>query len=164
MNSLLFLSEKNFEYKNLNGENVLCCKKIEGPCLIYFYSNNCKHCFTLTPIFNKLPNNLSGCSFGKINIDDNKSFIMRSQNSTTPINEVPFIIYYDNGIPISRYSGEYDMKAIIDFILRISKDINARRNNGTTIKHTKDNFEISKNTAPVCYLNFKGAYPLSPKK
>lgn len=123
MNGLLFLTSDDFAIKN---ENVLC-HEIPGICLVLFYSTFCEHCNSLIPIFNKLPGTFNGCQFAILNVSQNKTCVVLSQKTTTPIKYVPYIILYIDGKPYMSYKGPHGIEEIRNFILDVSRNLQQKQ-------------------------------------
>lgn len=123
MNGLLFLSSDDFSIQN---ENMLC-HQIPGFCLVLFYSTHCEHCNALIPIFNKLPGSLNGCQFAILNVSQNKSCVILSQKTITPIKYVPYIVLYIDGKPFMSYKGPYVLDEIKKFILDVSRNLQQKQ-------------------------------------
>tara|TARA_Y100001970_G_C13796354_1_gene632770 strand:+ start:129 stop:632 length:504 start_codon:yes stop_codon:yes gene_type:complete len=165
MSGLLFCTNEDFFIQNIKDQNILSCN-INGFTFLLFYSNQCKHCKNLVPIFKSLPGTIGGCKFGMINISKNKEIIKKSMNSTTEIKYVPLMILYIDGKPFMRYDGPLDKQSILEFIVNVANSIQDKQN-------FSDNKEISpkKQSIPEycigrplcgknnkCYVKYDNAY------
>lgn len=122
MSSLLFLTTDDFAVSPSENGDVLHID-VRGFSLILFYSTHCVHCQKLIPIFKHLPDVVTGCQFGMINISTNRRLIAMSAASITPIKYVPLIILYINGRPYMRYDGLPHEDDIRRFILDVSNAV-----------------------------------------
>ena len=171
MNGLLLLTADDFQLlKGVKG-NIMCTS-IQGFSLILFYSVQCEHCQSLIPVFKTLPGTVGGCQFGMINVSNNKQCILMSRESIAPIKVVPYIILYINVRPYMRYQGPHDHREISRFIVEVSQQITANKQQTFAKEETKNvkpgkkgggipAYTIGKpliGQDDVCYLDFTGAY------
>jgi len=182
MSGLLFLTADDFTVENGTKGKILC-NPIPSFSLVLFYSNQCKHCKTLVPIFKKLPGTIGGCQFGLLNVGTNMKVVQKSKGTVTEIQYVPLIILYINGKPFMRYAGNYNQAEIIQFVVSMSKRVQTKEafvnKNNNSLKSDpaiKENprggipaFSIGKplkgdGRFDVCYLDFKNAYSKQLKK
>ena len=163
MNTLLFLSADDFTLTRISSDVTIMKNPIQGFSLVLFYSSQCEFCRRLTPVFNQMPEALSGCYFAMINVTTakNRKVINMSQQSNTTITEVPLIILYFNGQPYLRYDGENPtVEALSQFVLEVSNAF-----------YEENAFNQSKSKIPaftigqpicgddgVCYLEYNKAY------
>lgn len=70
---------------------------------------------------------ISGCQFGMVNISQNNELISISKNTVTNITHVPYIILYVDGIPLIKYTGDYQEEEIKEFIFDATKKLKARQ-------------------------------------
>ena len=168
MSGLLFLTSKDFSIGKSSDGQVLCVH-IQGFSLMLFYSEKCKYCKTLIPIFKKLPVTVGGCQFGMINVNANKSCIEMSKDTIAPIQYVPYIVMYSDGKPCMTYKGPQDAAIISRFVVEVAKGIRSRQqtitaSGGASIKNDKNKVPAYTIGHPlcgedgVCYLEFNDAY------
>ena len=81
----------------------------------------------MIPIFNRLPGSINGCQFAILNVSQNKSCVVLSQKTTTPIKYVPYIVLYIDGKPAISYKGPYSIEEIRNFILNVSRDLQQKQ-------------------------------------
>lgn len=122
MNSIYFLSDRDFKVSSGTNGNILTTG-ISGFSMVLFYSTKCVHCKNLIPIFQQLPNRISGCRFVMINITQYPSIIRMSQETKVPIQFVPLIIFYINGKPYLPYKGPFTLNQLEGFIIEITSQI-----------------------------------------
>jgi thioredoxin-like negative regulator of GroEL len=136
-----------------------------------FYSEKCKFCKTLIPIFKKLPGTVGGCQFGMINVNANKSCIEMSKQTIAPIQYVPYIVMYSDGKPCMTYKGPQDAAIISRFVVEVAKGIKSRQQPATEAGGAVIKKDSAKNKIPaytighplcgednVSYLEFERAY------
>jgi thiol-disulfide isomerase/thioredoxin len=175
MSGLLFLTADDFTVENGTKGKILC-NPIPSFSLVLFYSTQCTHCKTLVPIFKNLPGSIGGCQFGLLNVGTNMKVVQKSKGTVTEIQYVPLIILYINGKPFMRYAGKYNKSEIIQFVVSMSKRVQAKeafsKEKGQS--QTKENitedprggipaFSIGRplkgdGRLDVCYLEFQNAY------
>jgi thiol-disulfide isomerase/thioredoxin len=163
MSGLLYLDSSDFFVSGDIMQN-----NIRGFSFIMFYSTQCVYCQDLIPIFKKLPNSVEGCSFGLINVSNNKDVIKMSQNTRTKIAYVPLLILYINGRPYMKYEGPSDEQEIKKFIIEVSSNLKNKQKfaeNDTRVERTKNKIPgyslgIPKDlkNSGVCYVLYEDAY------
>jgi len=175
MSGLLFLTADDFTVENGTKGKILC-NPIPSFSLVLFYSNQCKHCKTLVPIFKKLPGTIGGCQFGLLNVGTNMKVVQKSKGTVTEIQYVPLIILYINGKPFMRYAGKYNQAEIVQFVVSMSKRVQTKEafvNKNNSLKPDPNITEDPRGGIPafsignplkgdgrfdVCYLEFQNAY------
>jgi thiol-disulfide isomerase/thioredoxin len=182
MSGLLFLTADDFTVENGTKGKILC-NPIPSFSLVLFYSNQCKHCKTLVPIFKKLPGTIGGCQFGLLNVGTNMKVVQKSKGTVTEIQYVPLIILYINGKPFMRYAGKYNQAEIVQFVVSMSKRVQTKEafvnKNNNSLKPDPAIKEDPRGGIPafsigtplkgdgrfnVCYLDFQNAYSKQLKK
>lgn len=136
MTSLLFLANEDFDVRQGQNGNLLC-HGIQQISLVLFYSTHCVHCQKLIPIFKRLPDIVPGCQIAMVNVSIHKNLVSISQQTITPIEYVPLIILYVNGIPHMEYSDAYNIESIRKFILEVYATIEQK------ISFTKQSYPTS---------------------
>ena len=175
MSGLLFLTADDFTVENGTKGKILC-NPIPSFSLVLFYSNQCKHCKTLVPIFKKLPGTIGGCQFGLLNVGTNMKVVQKSKGTVTEIQYVPLIILYINGKPFMRYAGKYNQAEIVQFVVSMSKRVQTKEafvNKNNSLKPDPNIKEDPRGGIPafsigkplkgdgrfdVCYLEFQNTY------
>lgn len=169
MSGLLYLTSEDFNIQTGTKGNVLC-HDIQGFSLILFYSTHCEHCKELIPIFKGLPGTIQGCQFGMINVSQNRSCVQMSNQSTTPIKYVPYIVLFINGKPFMLYKGPYATESIKKFVIEVANNVQKKQQfsktqNRQTEKSSSGSgipeYTIGKpicGDGKVCYLEFIDAY------
>ena len=101
--SVLKFNEENFE------EEVL---KSEKPVIVDFYADWCGPCKMMSPIIDKIAEELEGkVKVGKVNTDENLN-LAQSLN----IMSIPTIMIYKNGVIAKTFIGVTDKTEIMDAI------------------------------------------------
>lgn len=156
--NLVFIQNSNFKVDEMKEGKVLT-HNIQGLTFVLFYSNSCPHCKQVIQIFQELPRRIKGMKFGFVNVSQEPGIVVKSNKSIMPIEYVPYLMFYTDGVPYVQYTGEYNMNKIIDFLNNVNK----------TIKNTKksENFGTKKKVQlshpctlgiPICSLNKKMCY------
>ncbi len=163
MNTLLFLSADDFTLARISGDVTIMKNPIQGFSLVLFYSSQCQYSQRLVPVFNRMPESLSGCYFAMINVTTakNRKIINMSQQSNTTITEVPLIILYFNGQPYLRYDGDSpSVDDLTQFVLEVSNSF--YQENAFNQKQSRiPAFTIGQPICGddgVCYLEYNKAY------
>lgn len=84
---------------------------------VLFYSPNCPYSTSFLPVFRELPKYIHGCVFAMLNVSTNFDLIQRSQQTALPIDEVPYLILFYNGVAMLKYDADLTLDAIRHFIL-----------------------------------------------
>lgn len=167
MNSLTFLSDKDFSIQQGKRGNVLC-NNLPGVSLVLFFSKQCPHCGNVFPIFKELSQSLGGCQFALLNVSNYFMVARMSQSTIAPITHVPFIVLYVNGRPFMKYNGAKTYEDIYTFVTEILSRIQSKKNftSNTKIDHEDEIPDYSVGIpfnlvceGEQCYLNFSEAYP-----
>ncbi|AHL67585.1 thioredoxin [Chloriridovirus anopheles1] len=88
---------------------------------------------------------------------DSVKLIEMSQKSSTPLQHVPFIIFYIDGVPFKKFDGNYTFADVQKFIKDVTLEA-AKIKNTNEISHIPP-YTIGKpNSAKVCYLTYQKAY------
>ena len=126
-NQIVFLSDKNFGIGS-GTKGKLLFNDLKGISIVLMYSTNCSVCHQVIPIFKELPNYVNGCTFGVINIDNNKDVVAKSHLTTMAIKYVPQLIVFNNGKPFVKYTGEKRLEPMVAFfkdtISRVQQSLN----------------------------------------
>ena len=167
MNGLLYLTSDDFKIVQHNTKNYLC-HRINGFSLILFYSTHCDHCNEFIPIFKQLVGSIAGCQFGMMNVMKNKECVIKSKNTITPLEYVPFIVLYTDGKPYMKYSGPPNVNEIKHFVVDVAnKFINKNKIvDSEKIKTNERSIPEYSYATPlygdkksrVCWLNMEEAY------
>lgn len=124
MSGILFLGDEDFVVRQGDKGLVLSLTyESKGLNLVLFYSTECPYCINLINKFKQLPLLVNGCQFAMVNVNRNMNVIEKSKNTIAPIQFVPDVILYVNGMPYIRYDGPHDIQHIKNFIVDIYKQI-----------------------------------------
>jgi thiol-disulfide isomerase/thioredoxin len=155
---LLILEEEDFELvesgKVTHLIHTVGCKYS----IVMFYTDECDQCKIIKPILLSFVGNPT-IQICMVNVYDPDSvkLIEQSQKTTTPLQHVPFIVFYINGIPFKKYDGQYKFADFQGFIKNVMVE-------ASKIKDTSEINEIppytigKPNSAKVCYLTYQKAY------
>lgn len=119
MSGILFLGNDDFCVRAGEKGNMLCLSGWKGLTLIMFYSKECKFCDNLILKFKQLPTIVNGCKFGMVCVNRNMDVVEKSKNTISPIEYVPDMILFVDGVPYIRYDGAHDIDSIRNFILTV---------------------------------------------
>ena len=133
--SLFYLKYGDFHIKQ-GTDAPLLCHGMQHISLVLFHSTQSAYSQQVAPIFKMLPEVIRGCQFGIVHIGQNMHLVEMSQQTNTPIEYVPLIIMYVNGIPYMEYKGPADLQNMRHFIVTqynaIEKQISfTHQNNGS---------------------------------
>lgn len=119
MSGILFLGSDDFCVRAGENGNMLCLSGWKGLTLIMFYSKECKFCDNLILKFKQLPTIVNGCKFGMVCVNRNMDVVEKSKNTISPIEYVPDVILFVDGIPYIRYDGPHEIGDIKNFIFTV---------------------------------------------
>jgi len=119
MSGILFLGNEDFCVRAGEKGNMLCLTGWKGLTLIMFYSKECQFCDNLINKFKQLPTIVNGCKFGMVCVNRNMDVVEKSKNTISPIEYVPDVILFVDGIPYIRYDGPHDIESIKTFIFNV---------------------------------------------
>lgn len=164
-----FLDHTHFTLQRIN-EKLTLCTKLPGMSMVLFWTKDCEYCGEFKTIFKDLPSRVPNVRFGTCNVGIaarapdgslvDKPVHRMSVGTSTPINHVPFVIFYINNKPYKIYEGERTMSSVLRFISVNLTDIQK----GVAKPKSKDegNVEtygaIPKGRAKRCYLTVDSAY------
>lgn len=106
------LTYMNFESPD---RKVMYCK-VPGVAFVLFKSQKCHFCKEVEPIFHALSIKEPRIMWCIADVGVDKQIVMLSNNSTTPIQNVPKLILYHNGKPVANYKGSRNANAIMNFL------------------------------------------------
>lgn len=126
--------------------------------IVMFYTDQCDQCKIIKPILTSFVGNPT-IQICMVNVydPDSTNLIQLSQQTTTPLQHVPYIVFYINGIPFKTYDGGYNFTDFQKFVKNVMME-------ASKIKDTSEISEIPPYTigkphsAKVCYLSFQKAY------
>lgn len=119
MSGILFLGNEDFCVRAGEKGNMLCMSGWKGLTLVMFYSKECKYCHNLINKFKQLPTIVNGCKFGMVCVNRNMEIVEKSKNTIAPIEYVPDVILYVDGVPYIRYDGPHEIDNIKSFIFNV---------------------------------------------
>lgn len=119
MSGILFLGSDDFCVRAGEKGNMLCMTGWKGLTLVMFYSKECSFCATLITKFKQLPTMVNGCKFGMVCVNRNMDVVEKSKNTISPIEYVPDVILFVDGVPYIRYDGPHEIDSIRSFIFTV---------------------------------------------
>lgn len=119
MSGILFLGNEDFCVRAGEKGNMLCLSGWKGLTLVMFYSKECQFCHKLINKFKQLPTIVNGCKFGMVCVNRNMEIVEKSKNTIAPIEYVPDVILYVDGVPYIRYDGPHEIDDIKSFIFNV---------------------------------------------
>src|ERR1700704_454978 len=100
---LLYLQSCNFGVARIQ-EGDAICNSIKGFSIILFHSpKKCQYSPYALQEFKTVAGSVNGVIFGAVDIDKNMDVVRLSRNTVTPIDGVPYIMLYVNGVPRQIY-------------------------------------------------------------
>jgi len=126
--SLYFLNSSDFFLSKLPDGNVNLCTEINDMSIVLFYSPNCKFSQVAFPIIKNMNNILRGCTYAALNVELNMQLVQTSKNTTTPIEYVPLILLYFNGVPIFKFNNTITVDNLKQFIIEVNNIKNQTQN------------------------------------
>lgn len=159
---LLILEEDDFELVKTSTKSGSVTHLVHSvECkysIVMFYTDECPQCKVIKPVLLSLVGNPT-IQICMVNVydPDSTNLIQLSQKTTTPLQHVPFLIFYINGTPFKKYDGEYNLKDFQIFVKNVMAE-------ATKVKDTSEISEIppytigKPNSAKVCYLTYQKAY------
>lgn len=119
MSGILFLGGEDFCVRAGEKGNMLCMTGWKGLTLVMFYSKECQFCHKLINKFKQLPTIVNGCKFAMCCINRHFDIVEKSKNTIAPIEYVPDVILYVDGVPYIRYDGPHEVNDIRSFIFTV---------------------------------------------
>lgn len=119
MSGILFLGSDDFCVRAGEKGNMMCLSGWKGLTLVMFYSKECQFCHKLINKFKQLPTIVNGCKFAMCCINRHFDIVEKSKNTIAPIEYVPDVILYVDGVPYIRYDGPHEVEDIKSFIFTV---------------------------------------------
>ena len=167
MNSILRLRTDDFTVST-GTKGPILCNGIKGLSLVMFYSPLCKICEDLLPKFKHLPQIINGCKFCILSINENQGIISLSRQTISPIEFVPYIIFYVNGRPFLQYDDDATLEKLVGFLQYSMKLVETKKSfidKGARVDSEIPKYSIAKpycefkcDQAGFCYLTYSDAY------
>lgn len=155
---LLILEEEDFELVE-TGKITHLVHTVESKySIVMFYTDECDQCKIIKPILLSFVGNPT-IQICMVNVydPDSTNLIQQSQNTSTPLLVVPFIVFYINGIPFKKYDGQYNRSDFQTFVKNVMDEA-SQVQDASQINEIPP-YTIGKpNSAKVCYLTYQKAY------
>lgn len=143
---LLYLTPREFMIKQTE-KGYSLCHRLKGVSMVLFYSKTCKYCENLIPGFKTLPGKVQGVYFAMANVSaDNKRLEQMAGATLTPIQYVPYIVFYVNG----EYFMEYRGPKTVDSMARAAYEIANKAHHGQNFTTGKVCTSTSTGLAGYC--------------
>ena len=155
---LLILEEEDFELVETGKATHLTHTVDSKYSIVMFYTDECDQCKIIKPILLSFVGNPT-IQICMVNVydPDSVNLIQQSQKTTTPLQHVPFIVFYVNGIPFKKYDGPYVLSDFQTFIKNVMTEA-AKLKDVSEINEIPP-YTIGKpNSSKVCYLTYQKAY------
>ena len=160
---LLILEEEDFELieagSKEKGQVTHLVHTVECKySIVMFYTDDCPQCKVIKPILLSFVGNPT-IQICMVNVydPDSTNLIQMSQKTSTPLQHVPFLVFYINGTPFKKFDGQYTVQDFQNFVKNVMDE-------AAKIKDTSEISEIpaytigKPNSAKVCYLTYQKAY------
>jgi len=86
--------------------------------MLILYRMNCNNCATFEPIFRELAKKDPRIQYGVLDLDAYQQVAQWSNQTSTPIKHVPFLVLYINGRPHAKFSGTKNVASISSFLTK----------------------------------------------
>jgi thioredoxin-like negative regulator of GroEL len=126
--------------------------------VVMFYTDSCDQCKIIKPILLRFVGTPE-TQICMVNVysPDSANLIQLSQKTSTPLQHVPFIVFYIDGIPFKKFDGQYTYTDFQQFLTNVIFE--AKKLKTTDTIHDIPPYTIGKpNSAKVCYLTYHKAY------
>lgn len=125
------LTAQHFKSVRGNNGNTTLSVTVTGNIFVFFKLQKCEGCNAFDPVFKTLANEDRRVLYGIIDLTNNNQVTQMSKATTTPIQTVPHLILYVNGMPFARFKGQKNVRMIKDFLtetLNLSANQQPREN------------------------------------
>lgn len=163
MSALHFLKSSDYHIgTNREGDKVLA-HRIKGYSVILFYSNLESVSSQIKTIFMQLAGSIGGCIFGVTNIQHAANCQRMSTKTITPIDSVPIIMFYSDGIPHVKYnSSKISAQYLTTFAVGVANHLERQKSNNKSDGHQRKipaySIGVPKCNNGICYMEFEEAY------
>ena len=118
------LQSSAFRVNETNEKKYLVIENIFGAAIVFFSGSNCQYCVQMRDVLDRtMPAFMSRVKFYTINLSENKDVVKKSEatffiNDTqkADIQHVPLVIFYKNGLPYRKFSGNYNVSEFSTFV------------------------------------------------
>ena len=93
--------------------------KVRGNVLMFFKMDNCPGCAQFEPVFYQLASQMQNVTFLVANISHDRNIIGMSRQTNTPIEKVPYIMLYVNGLPKAKFNGKKNIPSLQNFVSKV---------------------------------------------
>lgn len=155
---LLILEEEDFELLDTGKVTHLVHTVDSKFSIVMFYTDECDQCKVIKPILLSFMGHPT-IQICMVNVydPDSTNLIQLSQKTTTPLQHVPYIVFYIRGVPFKKFDGQYNLSDFRKFIENVM--VEASKVHNTNEIGDIPPYTIGKpNSAKVCYLTYQKAY------
>jgi len=151
-------------------EELTLGNKLPGYSFIFFMTLDCPYCDDVKPAFDHLAKIIQGCTFFYMDVSQkNQEIVVKSRQSKTPINYVPYLVLFYNGKQIKQYIPDEDhpqnnVKKMTNFLIENASNPEQINQTSKVPDDVSDippySIGIPGNYASkkVCYLPYTNAY------
>jgi len=117
MANVVQLDDQSFYLDSSTGGAKSTLKlRIGGAVLVMFTMPKCRGCNTFKPKFFEIASTHPRINFALCDLSDVKNLVAKSRASTTPLQSVPTLILYAEGIPRAKFKGAMQIPSVSSFI------------------------------------------------
>lgn len=92
--------------------------RIGGAVLVMFTMPKCRGCNTFKPKFFEIASTHPRINFALCDLSNVKNLVGKSRASTTPLQSVPTLILYAEGVPRAKFKGSMQIPSVESFIAK----------------------------------------------
>lgn len=147
MSSIQVLTQSYFEVVSQSRKKDSLHLKMGGNVLVFFKMQGCGGCESLEPIFKQVAQNNHQITYAVMDTTYDRSIVSMSHSTSTPINEVPTLIFYSNGKPIAKVKGR-TYQTLNDSISQTLSHVNSSQ---PQVQHSSSNMYGGNSQPGVVY-------------
>lgn len=118
------LQSSVFRVNEAGDKKYLVIDNIIGAAIVFFSGSDCQYCVQMRDILDRtMPAFMSRVKFFTINLSENKEVVKKSEatffihdTQKADIQHVPFIVFYNNGLPCRKFNGNYNVQEFSTFL------------------------------------------------
>ncbi|ABF82050.1 hypothetical protein MIV020R [Invertebrate iridescent virus 3] len=158
---LLLLEDEDFTLVENQAKTFHLSHTVSGKySIVMFYTDTCPQCSVLKPIVLYFVGDpLLQICLVNVYDSDSQNIIPMSLKSTTPLEYVPFIVFYVNGLPFKIFDGESTLLNFKNFILQTIQEADQIPTDTAAQQSEIPSYTLGKpKSSKVCYLTYEKAY------
>ena len=119
MSNLLVLDDQSF-YLDSNRRSPSTMKlRMGGPVVVLFFTMpRCRGCHAFKPLYSQLASSNARLTFATADLAVLKSVVNMSRASSTPLQSVPTLILYSDGLPRAKFKGNMNLNSVESFLAK----------------------------------------------